>query len=128
VRAPFDGARTIVFAGDGTILAYPAAQLPANAIRENRLLRHEDFADPAIEALFAALARSPATALRYLELHAPDGEYLASVAPVGGKRAGIAAPLDWYLATLVPERVLLGPTHRLEKQSVLLWGSTETCT
>ncbi|HEY3804970.1 MAG TPA: protein kinase [Kofleriaceae bacterium] len=119
VRAPFDGARTIVFAGDGTILAYPAAQLPANAIRENRLLRHEDFADPAIEALFAALGTSPTTELRYLDLHAPDGEYLASVAPVGGKRAGIAAPLDWYLATLVPERVLLGPTHRLEKQSVL---------
>ena len=32
---------------------------------------------------------------------------------------GIAAPLDWYLATLVPERVLLGPTHRLEKQSAI---------
>ncbi|HEY1812494.1 MAG TPA: serine/threonine protein kinase [Kofleriaceae bacterium] len=119
VRAPFDGARTIVFAGDGTILAYPAAELPANAIRENRLLRHEDFADPAIEALFATLGTSPTTELRYLDLHAPDGEYLASVAPLGGKRAGIAAPLDWYLATLVPERVLLGPTHRLEKQSVL---------
>ena len=119
VRAPFDGARTLVFAGDGTILAYPAAQLPANAMRENRLLRHEDFADPTIEALFAVLGTQPTTELRYLELSGPDGEYLASVAPLGGKRAGITAPLDWYLATLVPERVLLGPTHRLEKQSVL---------
>ncbi|HEY1548596.1 MAG TPA: serine/threonine protein kinase [Kofleriaceae bacterium] len=119
VRAPFDGARTVVFAGDGTILAYPSAQLPQSAQREDRLLRHEDFADPALEALFAAIGTTPTTELRYLDLNAPDGEYLASIAPVGGKRAGIAAPLDWYLATLVPERVLLGPTHRLEKQSAI---------
>ena len=119
VRAPFDGARTLMFAADGTILAYPAAQLPSVAAQENRLLRHEDFGDPALEALFAALHGSPTAELRFLELHAPDGDYLASVAPIGGKRAGIAAPLDWYLATLVPERVLLGPTHRLEKQSVI---------
>ena len=32
---PLDDARTIVFARDGTILAYPAAQLPAIAMREN---------------------------------------------------------------------------------------------
>ncbi|HUJ60266.1 MAG TPA: protein kinase [Kofleriaceae bacterium] len=118
-RAPFASARTIVFAGDGTVLAYPAAELPKAAIAQNRLLRHEDFADPALEALFAALASAPASEQRFLQLHAADGDYLASVAPVGGKRAGIAAPLDWYLATLVPERVLLGPTHRLEKQSLL---------
>jgi len=119
VRAPFEGARTLMFAADGTILAYPAAELPSVAAKENRLLRHEDFADPALEALFATLDGSPATAQRFIDLHTLDGDYLASVAPIGGKRAGIAAPLDWYLATLVPERVLLGPTHRLEKQSVI---------
>ncbi len=119
VRAPFEGARTIVFAADGTILAYPAAQVPEAATKANRLLRHEDFADPALEALFATFKDQPIGELRYFKLHAPDGDYLASVAPVGGKRAGIAAPLDWHLATLVPERVLLGPTHRLERQSVI---------
>jgi serine/threonine protein kinase len=126
VRAPFEGARTIVFAADGTILAYPsragtaaAPVVPEAAIKEHRLLRHEDFADPALEALFAAIKDQPLGELRYFKLHAPDGDYLASVAPVGGKRAGIAAPLDWHLATLVPERVLLGPTHRLERQSVI---------
>ena len=122
VRAPFEGARTLVFASDGTILAYPAAQVPETASKENRLLRHEDFADPTLEALFAATAKQPLGELQFFELHAPDGSYLASVAPVGGKRAGIAAPLDWHLATLVPERVLLGPTHRLEKQSLLASG------
>jgi serine/threonine protein kinase len=121
VRSPLPGSRTVMFAKDGTILAFPSVPLPATASRENRLLRHEDFGDPALEALFAAL---PATSgdLRFLELATKDGAYLASVAPVGGQRAGIAAPLDWYLATLVPERVLLGPTHRLEKQSLVASG------
>ena len=122
VRAPFEGARTLVFAADGTILAYPAAQVPDAASKENRLLRHEDFADPALEALFAKIANQPLGELRYFDLHTSAGDYLASIAPVGGKRAGIAAPLDWHLATLVPTRVLLGPTHRLEKQSLLASG------
>ena len=122
VRAPFEDARTVMFAADGTILAYPSAQVPEAATRANRLLRHEDFADPALEALFAAIKDQPLGELRYFKLHAPDGDYLASVAPIGGKRAGIAAPLDWHLATLVPERVLLGPTHRLERQSVIASG------
>jgi serine/threonine protein kinase len=121
-RLPFEAARTIVFAGDGTILAFPAAALPDAARQENRLLRHEDFGDPALEALFAAIGTTPASEQRFLLLHAKDGDYLASVAPVGGKRAGIAAPIDWYLATLVPERVLLGPTRRLEKQSLFASG------
>jgi serine/threonine protein kinase len=122
VRSPFEGSRTLVFAADGTILAFRSVRLPPAATKENRLLRHEDFADPALEALFATIGKRPPTELRFLQLESKDGEYLASVAPVGGKRAGIAAPLDWYLATLVPERVLLGPTHQLEKQSLLASG------
>ncbi|MDB4955673.1 MAG: hypothetical protein JWO36_3242 [Myxococcales bacterium] len=118
-RAPVEGARTVVFAADGTILAFPSVPLPPVASRENRLLRHEDFADPALEALFGAIADKPEGELRFIELATADGGYLASIAPVGGKRAGIAAPLDWYLATLVPERVLLGSTKRFEKQSLL---------
>jgi serine/threonine protein kinase len=108
-----------MFAGDGTILAFPAVPVPATPTEENRLLRHTDYADPALDALFAHRTNEPSAELRFFELDAADGSYLASVAPVGGKRAGISAPLDWYLATLVPERVLLGPTHRLEKQSLL---------
>lgn len=122
VRAPFEGARTLVFAADGTVLAYPAAQVPARAMKENRLLRHEDFADPALEALFAAIGKTSTGELQFFELHTGDGDYLGSVAPVGGKRAGTVTPLDWHLATLVPERVLLGPTHRFEKQTLVASG------
>ncbi len=119
-RPPFEGARTVMFAADGTILAFPSVDIPAVASKENRLLRHEDFGDPALTALFERLGGHPADQLQFFTLTAADGSaYLASVAPVGGKRAGIAAPLDWYLATMVPERVLLGPTKKLEKQSLI---------
>ena len=120
VRSPLEGARTVVFTGDGTVLAFPSAAVPEAAIKEARLLRQEDYGDPALAALFGALgpASSSVRAQRFLQLASSDGDYLASVAPVGGERAGIKAPLDWYLAALVPERTLLGPTQRLEKQSL----------
>jgi serine/threonine protein kinase len=72
--------------------------------------------DPALDALLAA---APPTALALSELAASDGHYLAAVAPIGGRRAGVAVPLDWYVATLVPVRALLGPTHALERRSAI---------
>ncbi|HTJ42118.1 MAG TPA: serine/threonine protein kinase [Kofleriaceae bacterium] len=111
-----DGARTIVFTGDGTILAFPSAPVPAIATRESRLLRHEDYADPAVEALFRAIDPRATAQLQFVELDAGDDDYLAAIAPIGGERAGIAAPLDWYGATIVPERALLGPARRRERQ------------
>jgi serine/threonine protein kinase len=120
VRAPVDGARTIVFAGDGTILASAGIRVPDAAAHENRLLRHEDFADPAIEALFAEL--HPTAELGFVTLSSSAGGYFASVAPIGGRHAGVAAPLDWYLATLVPSAILFGPTRQLERQSLIASG------
>jgi hypothetical protein len=117
-RPALDQARTLVFTGDGTILAYPAAEtlgLPDS----DKVLRAADLRDPALDALFAAQKGSSADSLRFIELGATDGDYLASVAPIGGKRAGIAVPLDWYVATIVPTRTLLGPTRKLERSSIL---------
>ncbi|TMQ17802.1 MAG: hypothetical protein E6J91_09275 [Deltaproteobacteria bacterium] len=114
-RPALDQARSLVYTRDGTILAYPAADrlaLPTG----DKLLRHEDLRDPALEALLAA---EPPRALRLSELSASDGRYLAAVAPIGGRRAGVAIPLDWYVATLVPTRTLLGPTHALERSSAI---------
>jgi serine/threonine protein kinase len=109
-------ARSVVFTRDGTILAYPAAAalgMPAS----DRLLRHADLRDPALDALLSTHARTEA--LRFLALDTSDGTYLASVAPIAGARAGVPVPLDWYVATVVPERTLLGPTRRLERSSIL---------
>ena len=114
-RPVLEQARSLVYTRDGIVLAYPAADQLALPARD-QLLRHEDLRDPALEALFAT---PPPTALRVAELAASDGTYLAAVAPVGGRRAGVAVPLDWYVATIVPTRTLLGPTHALERSSLL---------
>jgi serine/threonine protein kinase len=114
-RPALDQARSLVYTGDGVILAYPAASklsLPKN----DQVLRYTDLHDPVLDALFAQPAT---TELRFLELATRDGGHLASVAPIGGRRAGVAVPLDWYVATIVPERTLLGPTKALERKSIL---------
>ena len=114
-RPALEHARSLVYTRDGTILAYPAADqlaLPAN----DKLLRHEDLRDPAIDALFASTQPGE---LRLSMLSARDGAYLAAIAPIGGRRAGVAVPLDWYVATVVPTATLLGPTHALERRSAI---------
>ena len=109
-RSPLEAARSIVYTRDGTVLAYPAAHIARPA--GDKLLRHDDLHDPALEAL---LAGAPPTALQLRELAGA----LAAVAPIGGQRAGVAVPLDWYVATIVPMSTLLGPTHQLERSSVI---------
>ena len=118
-RPPLAGARTVMFTVDGTILAYPAVAIPQTAIEEKRLLRYQDFKEPALDALFAAIGASTLTEQRFMRIEASDGAYLASVAIVGGKRAGTAAPLDWYLATLVPESTLFGATKRFGRATII---------
>ncbi|MBA3391018.1 MAG: serine/threonine protein kinase [Deltaproteobacteria bacterium] len=114
-RPALDDARSVMFTRSGVILAYPDGDklsLPAT----EKLLSYRDLGDPAIDAL---LAQPAATALRFVELSAPAGDFLASVAPIGGQRAGVAVPLDWYVGTIVPVRTILGPTRRLERSSVI---------
>jgi serine/threonine protein kinase len=121
-KPPIDGARTVVFAADGTILANPAVKIPAVATRERRLLNYKDFNDPALDALFAAIG-AVTVDQKFLHLGTADGPYLVSIAPVGGKRAGTSAPVDWYLATLVPERVLFGVTKRFGRDAIIASGA-----
>jgi serine/threonine protein kinase len=121
-RPPLEGARTVMFTADGTILAYPAATMPKAAHEERRLLRHDDFQDAALAALFREFGSQPPTEQRFLQLATEDGEYLASVSLVGARRGTTAAPIDWYLATLVPERTLFGAMHRLGRDSIIASG------
>ena len=115
-RPALDQARSIVFTRDGIVLAYPAGKsLPIS----DKLLRGGDIHDSALDALFS---QPLGTEQRFAVLGTLDGGYLASIAPIGGKRAGVTMPLDWFVATVVPERTLLGPTRALEKSSVLVSG------
>ncbi|HVK84812.1 MAG TPA: hypothetical protein VM513_11925, partial [Kofleriaceae bacterium] len=123
-RAPLEGARSVVFAGDGTILAFPSAPVPVAAIEQRRLLRQEDYGDPALAGLIGKLAGRKIDRLAFLTVETAEGSYLASVAPVGGTRASITGQqLDWYIAALVPETTLLAPSKRLEKQSLVASGA-----
>jgi len=116
-RPALDEAKSIVYAGDGVILAYPAAE-KIEVPPGDRLLMQTDLKDPALHALFA---RAMPKELTFMELD--DGAYLASVAPIAGKRGGVSVPLDWYVATIVPVRTLLGPTKKLERSSALASGA-----
>lgn len=118
-HSALSGARTAVIARDGSILAFPSAPVPKTASDASRLLRAEDYGDPALAALTRTLGTRTPTQLQFFELSTRDGEYLASVTPVGGKRGGVDAPLDWYLAALVPEATLLGPTKAMQTKSLL---------
>lgn len=112
-RPALDDARSVVFTKDGTVLAYPATE-KLGAPADDKLLTYKDLHDPAFEAVMAGTGDG----LRYID----NGDFLASVAPIGGKRAGVALPLDWYVATVVPASTLLGPTHRLERSSIIASG------
>lgn len=116
-RSTLDEARTLVTTREGVILAYPAADKLARPAGD-RLLRFGDLHDPALDALFGSLA-APEPGMTIVDLETSAGGYLASVAPIGGLRAGVSVPLDWYVATIVPTRTLLGPTHALERKSLI---------
>ncbi|HEY5951807.1 MAG TPA: serine/threonine protein kinase, partial [Kofleriaceae bacterium] len=117
-QPPLAGARSVVFTRDGTILAYPSAPIPEIATKEKRLLRHTDFKDPALAALFEAVGTTPPAQQRFLNLDAKGDEYLASVSAIGGKNAGV----DWYLATLVPKATLFATMKRLNRDSLIASG------
>ena len=115
---PIPGARTVMFTPDGTILAFPGVPIPEVAIQEKRLLRSQDYRDPALDARFGKLASLPAEGFTRLETS--DGtRYLASLATVGRDGAGTAATRDWRLATLVPEASLIGATKRFGRDAII---------
>ena len=120
-RPALEQARSAVYTGDGTILAYPASIGLARPT-EDRLLRPEDVGDPALTALLRQPGARTTPRVTFLELDTPTGAYLASIAPIGGVRAGVQVPLDWYVATLVPASTLFEPTRTLVRGSLLASG------
>ncbi|MFT3694836.1 MAG: serine/threonine protein kinase [Kofleriaceae bacterium] len=110
-RPALDGARSIVFTRDGTVLAAPMVKdLPIT----DKVVRAADLKDPVLDALLADLTSGSRTLRTSM-----NGVYLAAVSAIGGKRAGVAVPLDWYVATVVPESALLGPSHRLLRGGII---------
>ncbi|HEY4179917.1 MAG TPA: protein kinase [Kofleriaceae bacterium] len=122
-RPTVAGAHSVLFTGDGTVLAFPAVAVPEAAIKEGRLLRAADYADPTLTAVLQAVAGKAIDKQTFLRIDTPSGAQLASIAPVGGQRAGVATPLVWYLAAYVPEETLLAPTHSMQIKSVIAFAA-----
>ncbi len=120
---PLEGAHTVMFTSDGTILA-SSSKIAPKASQEKRLRRYTDFEDPSLQALFASdgLAQARGNVGKephFMRLATTEGDYLVSIAMVSGQRTGTQASSGWYLATLVPESSLLGPMHRLDRTSII---------
>jgi serine/threonine-protein kinase len=114
VSAPFAGAKTLLYASDGALLAYPegAETLARMALPPDRALTIGDLHDPAIEAFFAAARAEAAQPGAFLRFSMDSEPMLAMVAPVQ------AFPqLEWSVAAIVPEQIFFQARIRHERQS-----------
>jgi serine/threonine protein kinase len=122
-KPPIVGARNVMFTADGTILAYPEGAMPSQAAAEKRLLKYTDFHDAALDRLVQLPRTADATEQRFIHMKTDAGDYFASIAVVGGKHTSTESPLDWYLATLVPESTLFGAMKQLSRDSIIASGA-----
>ncbi len=116
VSAPFAGAKTLLYASDGTLLAYPegAAALAGMALPPDRAVEIGDLHDPAIDAFFLAARQAPAPPGELLRFSTHSETLLAMLAPVPG-----FPELGWNVAAIVPEQVFFAARIQHERQS--LW-------
>jgi serine/threonine protein kinase len=108
------GMRALLYAHDGTILAYPAgattiARLPQS---KDRTLRPEDLNDPLLTAFFR-FGRQSAAPLHALE--AGGRRYLSTFTAASGDPA-----LGWFVAYLAPEDQFLHGLRAYERQNLLI--------
>ncbi|HEY0254492.1 MAG TPA: cache domain-containing protein, partial [Kofleriaceae bacterium] len=115
---PIKDARTVVFTREGTMLAYPSMPVPTT---KGDVLRYTDYHDPRLDALFTALGKTTGSddEQRFFTLPTSEGTYFASTAHLGTHRANTAAPVDWMLATLVPEPVLFDATRQFGRDAIV---------
>jgi serine/threonine-protein kinase len=116
VSTPFEGAKTLLYANDGTLLAYPegAAALARMALPPDRAISISDLHDPVIDAFFASTRQPQAEPGKFLRFSTNSEPMLAMVAPVPE-----FPELAWNVAAIVPERVFFSARIVHERQS--LW-------
>ena len=106
--------RTLLFTGNGTLLAYPQgeqriAKLPLSL---DSALSYRELKDPTLDALFAKLGPNPRLGRQLLAFDVAGTSHLAALAPVTQDRA-----LDWTVAYVVPERVFFESLHSYGRRS-----------
>jgi serine/threonine protein kinase len=113
------GMRALLYARDGTILAYasdPEDALPLHA-QGDRPQRFDDLTDPVLATFFAEARKSQDTRARALDFHVGDEPYLSAIEPVTRDPA-----LPWSLAYVVPERTFLSELYSYEDRSLYVGG------
>jgi serine/threonine protein kinase len=116
-RISMGGATTLLFANDGTVLAYPRGEGTINNLpaHRDRALSYRDLNDPLLNAFFEPSTRQSSTfGLRRL---AVGNEHLL----VAQKRIPDDS-LPWSVATLMPEAEILSTLHAHQTQGLLAAG------
>lgn len=117
-RTSMGGATTLLYADDGTVLAYPRGEGAINdlPLRHDRALLYSDLADPLLDSFFRQQQSdrpAPGTSARLPVLDVSGARYLVSE-----ERIEAGTGLPWSVATLMPESQILGALHRHQDQSV----------
>ncbi|HYO93668.1 MAG TPA: serine/threonine protein kinase [Polyangiaceae bacterium] len=113
------GMRALLYASDGTVLAYPQASAAAIRLRlaEDRTLHYRDVKDPVVDAFFEA---APAQLGSATVLSVPNqGErYLVAVA-----EASKDPDLAWRVAHIAPQSYFLRGLYQYETRSFAIGGA-----
>jgi serine/threonine protein kinase len=113
------GVRAVLYASDGTLLAYPhaAAEIARLPLRSDRPLRYTDLKDPVLLAFFSAVSDPAQRASPFLNVQAGRDRYLVAVAP-----ASADPSLGWFVAYLAAEAHFFRSLHSYERQSLAISG------
>jgi serine/threonine protein kinase len=118
-----NGMRALLYARDGTILAYASDRQDALPLYapSDQPLRFQDLSDPVLKGFFAEVQRSrsgPHTLRGPLTVRVGQESYLSAIAAVTPDPA-----LPWSLAYVMPERHILRELYSYEDRSIMVGGS-----
>jgi serine/threonine protein kinase len=114
-----EGMRSLLYADDGTILAYAAeADAPLTLIaHDQRPLRFQDLSDPLLLAFFAVARQDRQARERVRSVFVGERRYLSAMARVSSEPS-----LPWSTAYLVPEQQFLKVLSAYEDRSFWIGG------
>src|SRR6478735_7739061 len=116
-RTSMGGAATLLYAHDGTVLAYPSGEGRINdlPLRQDRALLYSDLHDPLLDAFFDDLAAPTHTLASGLnELNVNGEKQLVARKPIAS-----GSDLGWSVATIMPEARILSALHVHQQKSTL---------
>ena len=106
--------RTLLFTGNGTLLAYPQGEKRILGLHLGleQALSYRDLADPTLNAFFNALGSQPTAGNQLLSFDVDDSQHLAALS-----RVSTDPTLDWTVAYVVPERAFFQSLHAYGQRS-----------